>query len=124
MKKLFKGLPAVPGRFELIKQGQPFKVIVDYAHTPDGLKNIMQAVRRLRKKEQGRKRGSKIILLFGCGGDRDRGKRAQMARLACRYSDLLMLTSDNPRTENPEVILRDIEQGLTRKIRRRSNSSL
>ncbi len=96
---------SVPGRFETIDEGQPFSVFVDYAHTPDALKNVLQAARPLTDK--------RIIVLFGCGGDRDRGKRPQMAAVCARLADMSFITSDNPRTEDPKAIIADIIKGLT-----------
>lgn len=95
---------AVPGRFERVEAGQDFSVIVDYAHTEDALAQLLAAARRLRRE--------RIITVFGCGGDRDPGKRPKMGRVAAQGSDVVFLTSDNPRTEDPEAILRDIEQGV------------
>ncbi len=97
-------LPAVPGRFEPVFAGQDFHVIVDYAHTDDGLQNVLSAARELC--------AGRVITLFGCGGDRDRGKRPKMGAVAGRMSDFAVLTSDNPRTEDPLRILDDVEPGL------------
>lgn len=94
----------VPGRFESIQAGQDFSVIVDYAHTPDALGNVLRAAREFTK--------GRLICVFGCGGDRDRGKRPQMGRISARMSDLTVVTSDNPRTEEPDSILRDIVTGV------------
>ena len=94
----------VPGRFERIDQGQKFTVIVDYAHTDDALLRVLLAAKSLG--------ANHIITVFGCGGDRDRGKRPKMGEVAVRYSDLAILTSDNPRTEDPMTILQDIERGI------------
>jgi len=94
----------VPGRFEGIDSGQPFGVFVDYAHTPDGLVNALTAGRALASR--------RLISVFGCGGDRDRGKRPEMARASAELADLTVVTSDNPRTEDPNDIIEDILPGL------------
>ncbi len=99
-------LDAVPGRLERIKNDLGITILVDYAHTPDALEKVLQAIRPL---TQGR-----MISLFGCGGDRDRGKRPLMGEIAGRYGDLVILTSDNPRTEDSERILEEIEDGIRR----------
>jgi UDP-N-acetylmuramyl-tripeptide synthetase len=103
IKTALEGLPGVPGRFELVQEGQDFAVIVDYAHTPDGLENILRTAKEFAR--------GRIILVFGCGGDRDRTKRPIMGRLAVRYADLVFITSDNPRSEDPLAIIREIEAG-------------
>ncbi|MBL8176879.1 MAG: UDP-N-acetylmuramoyl-L-alanyl-D-glutamate--2,6-diaminopimelate ligase [Bryobacterales bacterium] len=97
---------AVPGRFERVDAGQPFLVIVDYAHTPDALRNAIQAARSLKP--------GRVITLFGCGGDRDRGKRPLMGMAAAEMSDFVVLTSDNPRSEDPLGIINDALVGLRR----------
>lgn len=97
---------SVPGRFERIDEGQPFLVVVDYAHTPDALRNVIAAARTLEPK--------RVITLFGCGGDRDRSKRPLMGAAAAQFSDYAVLTSDNPRTEDPLAILNDALVGLRR----------
>lgn len=102
---------APPGRFEAIHAGQPFLVIVDYAHTPDGLENVLKEARRLADA-----RGGKTRVLFGCGGDRDRGKRPKMAAIAAHYADDVVITCDNPRTEAPTQIFNDILAGLTETV--------
>lgn len=94
----------IPGRFELIDEGQRFLVIVDYAHTPDGLINVLQTIREFAV--------GKIITVFGCGGDRDRAKRPLMGNVVATYSDIALVTSDNPRTEMAESILADIVPGI------------
>ena len=94
----------VPGRLERVEAGQAYPILVDYAHTPDALERLLQAVRELTDR--------KIILVFGCGGDRDRGKRAPMGEIAGRLADIAIATSDNPRSEDPEAILREVEAGL------------
>ena len=96
--------PQVPGRFELIDEGQSFAVVVDYAHTPDGLENLLRAARSLKP--------HRLITVFGCGGNRDTTKRPQMGRISGQYSDVSVLTSDNPRYEEPRAILDMIEAGI------------
>jgi len=100
-------LSAVPGRFERIDVGQPFLVIVDYAHTDDALRNLLATARGLNPE-------SRIITLFGCGGDRDRTKRPLMGEAAGHASDIVVLTSDNPRSEDPLLIINDVIVGLQR----------
>ena len=95
----------VSGRFEVVNQNPV--VIVDYAHTPDGLKNLLNAAKELKKNED-----DKLICLFGCGGDRDATKRPQMAKIADEIADKIIITSDNPRTEDPNVIISDILSGI------------
>jgi UDP-N-acetylmuramoyl-L-alanyl-D-glutamate--2,6-diaminopimelate ligase len=98
------GVAIVPGRLERVDAGQSYPILVDYAHTPDALERLLQAVRELSDK--------KILLVFGCGGDRDSGKRAPMGEIAGRLAHIAIATSDNPRTEDPEAILREVESGL------------
>ncbi|HWA16276.1 MAG TPA: cyanophycin synthetase, partial [Gemmatimonadales bacterium] len=95
--------PQVPGRMERIVS-QPTVVLRDYAHTPDALERALQALRPVTP--------GKLIVVFGCGGDRDRGKRPVMGRLAAELADLAIVTSDNPRTENPDAIIDEVEQGM------------
>lgn len=104
IKKALESMQGVPGRFELVDAGQSFAVIVDYAHTPDGLENVLKTAREITKE--------RLITVFGCGGDRDRTKRPLMGRIAAGLSDYVLVTSDNPRTEEPLGIIRDIEKGL------------
>lgn len=94
---------SVPGRFQSVDCGQPFTVVVDYAHTDDALRNLTQLARTLAAKQGGR-----VLTLFGCGGDRDRSKRPKMGRAAGKGSDVVVVTSDNPRSEDPLRILEDI----------------
>jgi UDP-N-acetylmuramoyl-L-alanyl-D-glutamate--2,6-diaminopimelate ligase len=103
--------PPVPGRFEPVDEGQRFLVIVDYAHTDDALENLIHAARRLSAKS---KPPGRILTVFGCGGDRDRTKRPLMGEIAGRLSDHVILTSDNPRSEDPLLIINDIRVGLQR----------
>jgi UDP-N-acetylmuramoyl-L-alanyl-D-glutamate--2,6-diaminopimelate ligase len=100
------GLHAVPGRFERVDEGQPFMVVVDYAHTDDALRNVISVARGLDPK--------RVITLFGCGGDRDRTKRPLMGRAAAEASDFVVLTSDNPRSEDPLAIMNDSLVGIRR----------
>ena len=94
----------VPGRFELVREGQDFAVIVDYAHTPDGMENVLRTARAVTK--------GRIIAVFGCGGDRDRTKRPIMGRIGAEMADIAILTSDNPRTEDPAAIVNEVERGV------------
>ncbi len=102
-----QGLRAVPGRFEAIDEGQPFTVVVDYAHTPDSLDNVLREARRLATGSGGR-----VVAVFGCGGDRDRGKRPIMGSVAARLADIVIVTSDNPRSEDPMAIVAAIVEGV------------
>jgi UDP-N-acetylmuramoyl-L-alanyl-D-glutamate--2,6-diaminopimelate ligase len=97
----------VPGRFQLVDTGQPFTVIVDYAHTDDALRNLTSLARQMTKAT-----ATRVITVFGCGGDRDRTKRPKMGQAAGEGSDLVVATSDNPRTEDPLAILAEIEPAL------------
>jgi UDP-N-acetylmuramoyl-L-alanyl-D-glutamate--2,6-diaminopimelate ligase len=96
----------VPGRFEPVEAGQPFAVLVDYAHTPDSLENVLRAGRGLLNGA-----GTRLHVVFGCGGDRDRGKRPLMGEIASRLADRVIVTSDNPRSEDPEAIIDEILAG-------------
>jgi UDP-N-acetylmuramoyl-L-alanyl-D-glutamate--2,6-diaminopimelate ligase len=93
----------VPGRFETVDEGQPFAVVVDYAHTPDSLENVLRAARGVTR--------SRLRVVFGCGGDRDRGKRPLMGEIARRLADDVFVTSDNPRSEDPDAIIAEILEG-------------
>jgi len=98
-----KELRGVPGRFEAVDEGQPFAVLVDYAHTPDSLENVLRTARDLAQ--------NRVICVFGCGGDRDRGKRPLMGRIASDLADVAIVTSDNPRSEEPDAIIAEILTG-------------
>jgi UDP-N-acetylmuramoyl-L-alanyl-D-glutamate--2,6-diaminopimelate ligase len=98
----------VPGRFELVDVGQPFAVLVDYAHTPDALENALRTARELVL--SGRPEG-RLHVVFGCGGDRDRSKRPAMGEIAGRLGDHVIVTSDNPRSEDPAAIIEEILAG-------------
>jgi UDP-N-acetylmuramoyl-L-alanyl-D-glutamate--2,6-diaminopimelate ligase len=99
-------LQPVNGRFDFFRSAGKITAIVDYAHTPDALKNVLATINKIRT------RNETLITLVGCGGDRDKTKRPVMARVACELSDSIILTSDNPRTENPEAILDEMEAGV------------
>jgi len=104
---IIKGIgsfPFVPGRLESIDEGQPFTVLVDYAHTEDALENTLKGVSAIRS--------GRVIVVFGCGGDRDKGKRAGMGRIATTLADVAVITSDNPRSEEPMSIIEGIEAGI------------
>jgi UDP-N-acetylmuramoyl-L-alanyl-D-glutamate--2,6-diaminopimelate ligase len=101
-------LPGVPGRFERMLDDGPFEVIVDFAHTDDALRNLLATIRSLSP--------ARVITLFGCGGDRDRGKRPRMGEAAVEGSDVVVLTSDNPRSEDPDAIADDAEVGVRRAL--------
>ena len=100
------GVSAVPGRFEQVRAGQPFLVVVDYAHTPDALERVLTTARKITR--------GRLGVVFGCGGDRDRGKRPIMGEIAARIADRVWVTSDNPRTESPEAIVAEVMVGVAR----------
>jgi UDP-N-acetylmuramoyl-L-alanyl-D-glutamate--2,6-diaminopimelate ligase len=105
IKEAFRTTKGVPGRFESVQAGQNFGIIVDYAHTPDSLQNVLQTVRSFSK--------GKVFVVVGCGGDRDRTKRPLMAEIGVKFADHAFFTSDNPRTEDPKQILKDMTENLT-----------
>ncbi|HEY6168099.1 MAG TPA: UDP-N-acetylmuramoyl-L-alanyl-D-glutamate--2,6-diaminopimelate ligase [Verrucomicrobiae bacterium] len=103
IREALQSMPPVPGRLESIDRGQPFSVFVDYAHTDDALRNVLQTLREVTK--------GRILLAFGCGGSRDTGKRAKMGKVAAELAGFTIITSDNPRKETPEKIAAQIEEG-------------
>ncbi len=108
LEKIKSGLEKpirVSGRFELVDKGQSFSVVVDYAHSPDGLENVLGLAKKLTS--------NRLIAVFGCGGDRDRKKRPLMGEIVSKYGDYFIITSDNPRNENPQIITGDIVAGVT-----------
>jgi UDP-N-acetylmuramoyl-L-alanyl-D-glutamate--2,6-diaminopimelate ligase len=104
IKRSLEAISGVDGRFERVQAGQDFAVLVDYSHTPDSLENALKTIREFAK--------ANVYCMIGCGGDRDRTKRPIMANIAAQYADVAIITSDNPRTEDPEAILDDMEAGL------------
>jgi UDP-N-acetylmuramoyl-L-alanyl-D-glutamate--2,6-diaminopimelate ligase len=103
IRRGIEALEVVPGRFEPVEAGQPFRVIVDFAHTPDSLERVLRAARELID--------GRVICVFGAGGDRDRTKRPKMGRAVAEGADVVVVTSDNPRTEDPIAIIEDIVEG-------------
>jgi UDP-N-acetylmuramoyl-L-alanyl-D-glutamate--2,6-diaminopimelate ligase len=104
IRNSLEGIAAVDGRMEVVNEGQNYLVLVDYAHTPDGLENALGTIREFVE--------GNVVTVFGCGGDRDRTKRPKMGKVTATYSDYVFVTSDNPRTENPSEIIQDIVPGL------------
>ena len=98
-------LDAVAGRLEYIKGGNDITAVIDYAHTPDALENVLKTLKEISC-------GNQVIALFGCGGNRDKSKRSEMGAVCAKYADRLVVTSDNPRFENPYDIIEDIKKGL------------
>jgi len=99
-----ESVQSVPGRFEKVDEGQNFAVVVDYAHTDNALANLLRTAKEMTE--------GRLVCLFGCGGDRDRIKRKLMGKVAAQMADVLVVTSDNPRTENPAGIIKDILEGI------------
>ncbi|MDP3919893.1 MAG: UDP-N-acetylmuramoyl-L-alanyl-D-glutamate--2,6-diaminopimelate ligase [Candidatus Omnitrophota bacterium] len=108
---ILKEMPGIPGRMERITGASDFDVFVDYAHTPDAFESVLGQAHDLAPR--------RVLTLFGCGGDRDRAKRPLMTRAACRYSDIVIFTSDNPRSEDPEEIFSDMRRGLPKGAKER-----
>ncbi len=106
----------VSGRFEYVMSPDGIAAIVDYAHTPDALKNVLKTIEDIRTKNE------TVITVVGCGGDRDKTKRPEMARIACKFSDRVILTSDNPRTENPQSIIDDMMKGVEPQDYKKTNT--
>jgi len=109
IRRGLESVRGVPGRFESVEVGQPFHVIVDYAHKPDALEKVLRASRELAD-------GNRVIVVVGAGGDRDRGKRPLMGRIAADLADVAVVTSDNPRSEDPEAIVAEIVAGVERPV--------
>ncbi len=109
IKRGLESVRSVPGRFESVDAGQPFHVIVDYSHKPDALEKVLRAARELAGE-------SRVLCVVGAGGDRDRGKRAVMGRLASELADVAIVTSDNPRSEEPEAIAAEIVSGANSEV--------
>ena len=101
-------LQSVSGRLEYVKGGDNLTAVVDYAHTPDALGNVLKTLRDVAS-------DTELITVFGCGGNRDKTKRAEMAKISAKYSDRIVVTSDNPRFEEPEAIIEDIKKGFEKK---------
>lgn len=103
--KSLEKIEGVPGRFETINAGQNFQIVVDYAHTPDGMENVLETAAAMKKK--------RLLVLFGCGGDRDQSKRPVMAELAEKFADYVIISNDNPRSEDPDKIFSEIKTGFS-----------
>ena len=107
IKRALIGFKGVKGRVEVVDNNREYSIIIDYAHTPDGLKNLLKTFKNVPK--------NRLILVFGCGGDRDKTKRSLMGEIASIYADYVIITSDNPRTEDPKLIIDDILKGVSNK---------
>lgn len=118
IEKAIQTFKGIPGRLQSVPNHRNISVVVDYAHSPDALENVLQSLQKVRREQQG---SGKIICVFGCGGDRDKGKRPLMAKVAESLADVVIVTSDNPRTEDSLQIIKDITVGFTKPA---SNSQL
>lgn len=108
IQRILSSCEAPRGRLEAVALGQPYMVLIDYAHTPDGLKNVLETVKKIALDREGR-----LLVLFGCGGDRDRGKRPKMGKIASDIADYVIVSDDNPRSEDGDKIMAEIERGMT-----------
>lgn len=119
VKRGLESVSFIPGRLEPLENDRGIKMYIDYAHTPDALENVCSIGKRLAREEDSEGnvvREGKLVVLFGCGGDRDKTKRKPMAEAVCRYADKVVLTSDNPRTEDPQAIIDDAKRGINSSV--------
>jgi UDP-N-acetylmuramoyl-L-alanyl-D-glutamate--2,6-diaminopimelate ligase len=112
--------PGVPGRLEPVNNRRGLHIFIDYAHTDDALKSVLGSLRQLEKRSSSKP--LRVLTVFGCGGDRDKGKRPLMARAALEHSDLVVVTSDNPRNEDPQQIIEDIVGGLPTELLKKTKT--
>lgn len=108
IQQTLSSCPPPRGRLENIEKGQDYMVVVDYAHTPDAMENVLSTVKKIADSQNGR-----LLVLFGCGGNRDRGKRPKMGKIASKIADILVITDDNPRSENSLLIMDDVVKGIS-----------
>ena len=106
IKKSLESIDGIPGRFETINEGQNFTVIIDYAHTPDSMINVLESLKNFEHKN--------VITVFGCGGERDKDKRPKMGKIAVQYGDYVIVTTDNPRSEDPKIIIDEVIDGINK----------